>query len=238
MTARSTTTGPLPVTSTTRAARATLTPPMPRTTTGTMPPTLARTTTSTLPPTFARTPTGTVPPTLARTATRPEIPSGMGAGAFAEMAEVRSSSQESLRFGLSSDEHKMIAAEAFRRGQACLRADKIADAVAELERASELEPKEPTYLAALAWARFCRANDKVEVANDTRRALARAINQSETPVLARYYLGMVERILGRPEKAVEHFQEVLEMDPRHSEAATELRFLTNRRDTLRNVRAK
>ena len=120
------------------------------------------------------------------------------------------------------------AEEAFHRAQAALRGDRIDDAIFDLELATQLAPNEPRYFAALAWARFCRAPDKAKVANQTRAMLARAIARSESPVLPRYYLGLVERMMNRHEAALEHFREVLELQPNHQEAATEIRFLTRK----------
>lgn len=120
------------------------------------------------------------------------------------------------------------AAEAFERAEAALRADRLDDAVADLEIANRLVPNDPSYLAALAWARFCRAPDKTTIATETRQMLTRAIARADSPVLPHYYLGMVERMLNRTEKALEHFNEVLELQPNHLEAATEIRFLKRR----------
>lgn len=60
--------------------------------------------------------------------------------------------------------------------------------------------------------------------------LGRAIARTDPDALATplYYLGLVERMLGRQERAAEHFREVLELEPKHAAAATELRFLTRR----------
>jgi tetratricopeptide (TPR) repeat protein len=123
---------------------------------------------------------------------------------------------------------KPSAADAFERAQAALRADRLEDAVVDLEIATQLAPNDHSYLAALAWARFCRAPDKTSIAAETRQMLNRAIARADSPVLPHYYLGMVERILNRTEKALEHFNEVLELQPNHCEAATEIRFLKRR----------
>lgn len=121
------------------------------------------------------------------------------------------------------------AEEAFQRAQLALRGERVDDAVFDLELATQLAPNEPRYFAALAWARFCRAPDKAKVANQTRAMLGRAIARSDAPVLPHYYLGMVERMMNRTEAAIEHFREVLELQPNHQEAATEIRFLTRNR---------
>jgi hypothetical protein len=118
------------------------------------------------------------------------------------------------------------AEEAFQRAQLALRGDRLDDAVYDLELATQLSPNEPRYFAALAWARFCRAPDKSRVAQETRAMLNRAIARSDAPVLPHYYLGMVERMMNRTQAALEHFREVLELQPNHEAAATEIRFLT------------
>ncbi|MBA3499764.1 MAG: hypothetical protein M4D80_34865 [Myxococcota bacterium] len=120
------------------------------------------------------------------------------------------------------------AEEAFQRAEGAMRGDRIDDAVFDLELATQLSPNEPRYFAALAWARFCRAPDKSKVANQTRAMLNRAITRSDAPILPHYYLGMVERMMNRHEAAIGHFREVLELQPNHQEAATEIRFLTRK----------
>ncbi|MBA2544647.1 MAG: hypothetical protein H0V17_33700, partial [Deltaproteobacteria bacterium] len=119
--------------------------------------------------------------------------------------------------------------EAYRRGQAALRDERLEDAIAELSNAVELAPNELDYKCALAWARFCAAQDKSQIADTTRTALKQVALKSEHPVMPHYYLGMVERILGRTPQALAHFQYVLELDPAHREAGTEVRFLSAQR---------
>jgi tetratricopeptide (TPR) repeat protein len=123
------------------------------------------------------------------------------------------------------------AEEAFVRAQSALRGERLDDAVFDLELATQLAPNEPRYFAALAWARFCRAPDKARVANETRSMLGRAIAKSDSPILPHFYLGMVERMMNRTEQAIEHFREVLELQPNHREAAQEIRFLTRKPTT-------
>ncbi|HEY0482191.1 MAG TPA: DnaJ domain-containing protein [Kofleriaceae bacterium] len=121
------------------------------------------------------------------------------------------------------------AEEAFRRGELALRRDQPGAAVAELERAVQLNPDETDYHAALAWSRFCAAPDKPVIAAATRTALERAIQRAPRAVTARFYLGRVERMLGRDEDALRHFRDVLASAPGHAEAASEVRALESRR---------
>jgi len=125
-------------------------------------------------------------------------------------------------------DRKALAAEAYRRGQQALHADQPDQAVAELTRAVELEPQEVDFGAMLGWATFCAAADKPRVAAETRRALERAIHRSSKPAVARFYLGRVERMLGRDQLALHHFREVIELIPNHAEAASEIRVLESR----------
>jgi molecular chaperone DnaJ len=125
-------------------------------------------------------------------------------------------------------ERARAAAEVSQRGMQALRREDLPAAVALLTRAAALAPGEVDYAAQLAWARFCAAPDKQAVANDVCRVLERAIFRSATPVMARFYLGCVERVLGRVREALHHFHAVLELDPGHAEAAAEIRLLEPR----------
>lgn len=126
--------------------------------------------------------------------------------------------------------HRVLESEeAFRRGEAALRRDQIPLAMKELERAVALNPEEPDYQAMFAWAKFCAAPDKVAVSQVTRRALRSAIEKSPpSSVTGRFYLGRVERMLGRDKEALDLFEEVLEVSPGHSEATAEVRVLKAR----------
>ena len=118
--------------------------------------------------------------------------------------------------------------EAFRRGEMAMRRDQMSTAIRELEHAIELNPDEVDYHAALAWARFCVASDKLAVSAATRKALEAAIARAPRSVNARFYLGRVERILGRDQDALRHFKQVLETAPNHAEATSEVRVLEAR----------
>jgi tetratricopeptide (TPR) repeat protein len=120
------------------------------------------------------------------------------------------------------------AEDAFRRGELALRRDQPGAAIAELERAVQLNPDETDYHAALAWARFCAAPDKAAAAAPTRTALERAIQKAPRAITARFYLGRVERMIGRDQDALRHFRDVLTAAPHHAEAASEVRALEAR----------
>jgi tetratricopeptide (TPR) repeat protein len=141
-------------------------------------------------------------------------------GAAAVAAEQRRAEEMAQRI--------VEAEEAFRRGEAALRRDQLQTALAEFARAIELNPEEVDYHALHAWATFCASPDKMAIASSTRSALDRAISRSPRAVTPRFYLGRVERMLGRDGDALRHFQSVLELQPHHTEAASEARVIEQR----------
>lgn len=122
----------------------------------------------------------------------------------------------------------MHAEEAFRRGEMALRREQLDQALVEFTTAIEMQPNEPEYQAMLAWTKFAAATDKAPIAHETRQKLGRAAEQSKTSLTARFYLGRVERILGRDRDALSHFQEVLRQKPNHAAASSEVRVIEAR----------
>ena len=118
--------------------------------------------------------------------------------------------------------------EAYRLGEQALKRDQIPTAIAELERAIQLNPDEADYHATLAWARFCAAPDKMAIAATTRASLGKAMLTAPRAVTARFYLGRVERMLGKDLEALALFTEVIRMQPQHAEARSEARVIEAR----------
>ncbi len=122
----------------------------------------------------------------------------------------------------------MRAEEAYRQGEMALRRDQIPQAVQFFATAVELQPNESEYQALYAWAQFAQASDKQAIAAQTRKALIRAADANPDVPTARFYLGRVERMLGREREALVYFYEVLRIRSNHSEAASEARILEQR----------
>jgi tetratricopeptide (TPR) repeat protein len=115
--------------------------------------------------------------------------------------------------------------EAYVRATRMIEADQPQAAVMELTKACDLAPSEVDYRAALGWALFCAAANKAHAAVTARPMLERALVKSQRPELARFYLGRMERMLGRDREALRHFREVLTLVPDDLAAATEVRVL-------------
>lgn len=120
------------------------------------------------------------------------------------------------------------AMEAFRRGELALRRDQPHEAFEHFQKANELEPNNVDFLAMLGWAQFCASTDKLKAATDTRKHLERATQRSQKPLIARFLLGRMDRMLGRDREALRHFQIVLEEQPNHADAKAEVRAIEGR----------
>jgi len=127
----------------------------------------------------------------------------------------------------------MRAEEAYRRGEMALRRDQLEQALSEFGQAVQLQPLEAEYQAMLAWTKFAVSPDKQAIAVQTRKDLQRAAAGAESSPTPRFYLGRVERMLGREKEALQYFQQVLAIKPNHAEAASEARILEQRLKTRR-----
>jgi tetratricopeptide (TPR) repeat protein len=127
-----------------------------------------------------------------------------------------------------STERTVAAEDAFKRGEAAMKRDQPGEAILEYKAACDLNPADVDYAGMLAWAKFCAAGDKPAIGAETRKLLERAVFKSLRPERARFYLGRVERMLGRDKEALRHFQEVLDLKPNHAEAASEIRAIEAR----------
>ena len=127
-----------------------------------------------------------------------------------------------------STDNAAAAEAAFKRGELAMKRDQPGEAILEYKAACDLNPLDVDYAGMLAWAKFCAAGDKPAIGAETRKLLERAVFKSQRPERARFYLGRVERMLGRDKEALRHFQEVLDLKPNHADAAAEVRAIEAR----------
>jgi tetratricopeptide (TPR) repeat protein len=127
-----------------------------------------------------------------------------------------------------STDNITAAEEALRRGELAMKRDQPGEAILEFKAACDLNPQEIDYVGMLAWAKFCAAGDKPAIGAETRKTLERVAYKSNRPERARFYLGRVERMLGRDREALRHFQEVVDLKPNHADAQSEIRAIEAR----------
>jgi hypothetical protein len=115
------------------------------------------------------------------------------------------------------------AEEAFQRGEIMIKARKIAEGLALIEEAIDLNQDEGEFYAWRGWARFVLSKDRKtqhpQSAADCRKALA----MIEKCLPAWLFLGNMAKAMGDSHEAEKSFRKVLELDPRHVEAQRELR---------------
>jgi tetratricopeptide (TPR) repeat protein len=129
---------------------------------------------------------------------------------------------------------RVEAEQVAHRAALMLRTDPEA-AMREITRAIALAPDAIDYRTTLAWARFCCTNHKREIASEVRSELLKVARLSRRPEIARFYLGRLERTLGRDREALVHFQEVLAAQPRHPEVCAEVRAILTRLGPVERV---
>lgn len=158
---------------------------------------------------------------LSDPAKRSEYIANLAAGSPAERRKAEHEAEElALR---------LINAEvAYQRGEAALNGGNVDAALAAFTEAVELNPEEGEHHALFGWATWCASADKEAVGKQVRASLRKAITLSPKSVAAYFYRGQVARQSGQNETAEECFRKVLELQPTHRGADTELRLLESR----------
>ncbi len=125
------------------------------------------------------------------------------------------SSVESAR-----QERALAASAAFRKAEALLAHGHLARAELEARFALENEPGQGEYIAICAWIDVLKpAADISQITLELKRALRLA----EGNLKVHWYRGLVLQHLGRHEHALREFRAVLDLDPRHLDAARQIR---------------
>jgi|GEM_PF-375457 curved DNA-binding protein CbpA len=119
------------------------------------------------------------------------------------------------------------ASEALVAGEMAMRRREYAQAEALFREAYEADPR-PATLAAAAWAIYMDPSRRAE-ARSARAMMVDALKADPDCDRAHYQLGVIARVEGDVERAEKHFREAVRSNPRHLEAAQELRLLEMRR---------
>lgn len=113
----------------------------------------------------------------------------------------------------------------FRQGELALRRSAFADAVAQFEKAVELNPDEGEHHACMAWALWCATFDKGLVKSQCDDLMRSAAKLSPNSPSVYYYKALLAKQQGDQRAAKKAFQKVLDIDPEHRMAESELRIL-------------
>jgi len=119
------------------------------------------------------------------------------------------------------------ASEALVAGELAMRKRTYSEAEAHFARAYAADPR-PATLAALAWAIYMDPARKAEGPR-ARAMMVDALKTDPDCDRAQYQLGVIARVEGDSERAERHFREAVRANPRHLEAAQELRLLEMRK---------
>ncbi|HVR20474.1 MAG TPA: DUF4388 domain-containing protein [Polyangiaceae bacterium] len=130
-------------------------------------------------------------------------------------------------------ERGLAAATAFRKAEALLAHGHLARAEVEARFALANEPGQAEYVALCAWIDVLKpAADVSHITLELKRALRLAENNLKV----HWYRGLVLQHLGRHEHALREFRTVLELDPRHLDAARQIRVYEMRLEKSRKGR--
>jgi curved DNA-binding protein CbpA len=146
---------------------------------------------------------------------------------------MRSNYDAELRNGGSADttpvvERALSAELAFQKAESFLARGNLDGAEREAKLALSYDPNRAEHLALAAWIAALKPNaDHRRIAAD----LARALRGAETSTKVHWYRGLFLKHVGRHASALQEFRFVSERDPRHIDAAREVRLYEQR---LRN----
>ncbi|MBM4279778.1 MAG: response regulator [Deltaproteobacteria bacterium] len=130
------------------------------------------------------------------------------------------------RTAASDDITRLLKADtAFRKGEAALDAERLADAVVHFRDAAGLFPDEGEFQASLAWALYRQAPDDPVVQVDVIGRLQRATELAPRYDRGWLWFGRVLQRAGRPGEALKQFERALQCNPDSRDAQSELQLL-------------
>jgi curved DNA-binding protein CbpA len=126
--------------------------------------------------------------------------------------------------GQKVDVEKLFRAEErFQKGQILVKARKYPEAVKMLDEAITDNAEEPEFYAWRGYARFLGASDQKQVLPSVMKDLQHCTSKNPNVAAAWYFLGFVAKVTGDLKTAKQHFQKTVQLDPKHIDAARELR---------------
>ena len=126
--------------------------------------------------------------------------------------------------GSKVDVEKLLRAEdSFQKGVIMVKARKYADAVKMLESAIADNADEGEFYAWRGYAKLLAATDRKAVQSDVLKDLNLCVAKNPNVANAYYFLGFLAKLNGDNKTALANFKKCVNLDPKHIDAARELR---------------
>lgn len=126
--------------------------------------------------------------------------------------------------GSKVDVEKLLRAEdSFQKGVIMVKARKYADAVKMLESAIADNADEGEFYAWRGYAKLLAATDRKAVQSDVLKDLNLCVAKNPNVANAYYFLGFLAKLNGDTKTALANFKKCVSLDPKHIDAARELR---------------
>ncbi len=116
------------------------------------------------------------------------------------------------------------AAGNFQKAEVCFKRNDLAQAESLCQKALQLDPTQPDYVALLAWLTSLKPESQSpEKTMASVEQLSKAIKMNDRCEKAYFWRGMLFRRLGKDDLALRDFRQVTELNPRNIDAAREVR---------------
>jgi tetratricopeptide (TPR) repeat protein len=150
--------------------------------------------------------------------------------AYEEIAtpDARKKYEAALKHRSPEGVRKEEAGIALKMGEVLLKKRDFAEALIKLRRSVELDPTGDA-LAALAWGLVADPKSSAALKEEAAGLINKALRAPGVTARTYYVAGVLWRTKD-PESAVDAFRKALEMDPKHQDAALEIRLIEQRRN--------
>jgi curved DNA-binding protein CbpA len=136
--------------------------------------------------------------------------------------------------GGSADEQEQVqrvlrAATAFQKAEVLVKKQNLVAAEAEILKAVEDDPSQGDYIALRVWIQSQKPERATAALDDLIAELGQVIQKEESNERARWYRGQLLKRAGKDVLAIKDFRWVLERNPKHLDAAREVRLYEMRK---------
>ncbi|MBL8910653.1 MAG: DnaJ domain-containing protein [Archangium sp.] len=126
--------------------------------------------------------------------------------------------------GSKVDVEKLLKGEElFQKGRVYIQARKYADGFKLFEEAIACNADEPEFYAWRGYSRFLAASDKKLVTHEATKDIKACIEKNPNVATAHYFMGYIIKTNGDAKAALPHFKKCVALDPKHIDAAREVR---------------